>query len=269
MLQPHEMSPDQLRARYEALLDDARKRAKAPIAEAHPGQIPDTSALRQETIPGGWYWSVRLRRGTALRLANPHGTHGVSALFWNADDPSERYNAADTVKVQWTTRLTTGLVLLSDMGRVLMSVIADTGHGHDAVIGGSTPETNRRRYGADGLRNTRENLQLAAAKHGLGPPDVGPCVTFFASVVTDDEGDFHWTPDGSRPGGAIDLRAEMDLIVAISNCPHPLSPDREYAPKPVTAIVWTPPPAGPDDPCRTAGIEAERAFANTARYFGP
>ncbi|HKM63060.1 MAG TPA: urea amidolyase associated protein UAAP1 [Acidisphaera sp.] len=269
MLQPHEMSPDQLRARYEALLDAARHRAKASAVAVHPGHIPDGSALLHETIPGGWYWSARLRRGTALRLANPHGTHGVSALFWNADDPSERYNAADTVKVQWTTHLTTGSLLLSDMGRVLMSVIADSGHGHDALLGGSTPETNRRRYGAEGLRNSRENLQLAAAKHGLDPRDVGPCLTFFASIRTDGDGAFHWQKDGAQPGAAIDLRAEMNVIAAISNCPHPLSPDPAYAPKPVTAIVWTPPPVGPDDPCRTAGIEAERAFVNTERFFGP
>lgn len=121
MLQPHEMSPDQLRARHEALLDDARKRAKRFVPPRQPAPIPGGSVLLEETVPGGWYWSLRLRRGTALRLANPPGTHGVSPLFWNADNPSERHNAADTVRVQWTTHLTTGSLLLSDMGRARCS----------------------------------------------------------------------------------------------------------------------------------------------------
>jgi uncharacterized protein len=148
------------------------------------------------------------------------------------------------------------------MGRVLASVTDDTCGHHDSIAGGSTPESNARNYGKAGLRNTRENFLLAASKHGLSPRDVGPCVTFFAPVTTDAEGNFAWREDGLDPGQYIDLRAEMNLIVALSNCPHPLAPGGWRA-EPVRAILWRSPPPEIGDACRNASEEAVRAFVNT------
>ena len=257
MTQLDDLTPAAYRRRYQALLAAARDRASVPLDIAPPGPIPPELVLSRETIPGGWYTALRVKRGAALRIGNPNGAHGVAALIWNADDPTERYNPADTSKVQWTTRARAGLVLLSDMGRVLASVIADSDGRHDSLLGTGESATAR--------RNSRDNFLATAAKHGLDGRDVGPCITFFAAVRVDAEGGLHWDPASGRAGAVIDLRAEMNLLVALSNCPHPLSP--QAASGDIEATVWTPPSPDAHDPCRTAGIEAVRAFENTARYF--
>ena len=260
-----QQTPEQHRARYEAL--KAQARTKAVPTEAPPPAIDPASVIASETIAGGWYWSARVARGQTLRLADTAGNPGVSVLLWNAEDTSERYNAGDTVKLQWTTRLTRGRVLFSDMGRVLCSITADSFGGSDTILGGSTPATNARRFGDSSLRNSRDNLLLAAGKLGLRRPDVPPAITFFAEIATDAEGRFHWKR-GAAPGAVVDLRAEMNLIVAVSNCPHPLAPETAFAPGPVDAILWQAPPPAADDLCRTFGEEAERGFENTDRLFG-
>ena len=253
MAQRDDLPPEEHRRRYDALLASARERAglEAPA----PAPLEDGAVLSRETIPGGWYHTLTLRRGQALRLVNTHATPGVSVMLWNAREPAERFSAADTVKVQWTARIRGGRVLLSDMGRVLASIIADDCGWHDALLGGSTP-------GPDGRRNTRDNLLLAAGKHGLGARDVSPCITFFAGVQTGDDGRFIWRDGVVRPGAVVDLMAAMDLLVAISNCPHPLCP--HPAPHEIEAVVWQP-GEGADAVARHAGPEAARAFENTER----
>ena len=255
-----QQSPEQHRARYEALRAQAHAKARAPQPPRPCAPLAPGQARRSEAIPGGWYWSARIPRGRCLRIAGPSS---VAALLWNAHDPSERFSAADTAKVQWTVRIEAGRLLLSDMGRVLASVVADSVGRHDLLAGGSTTASNARRYGRDGLRNTRDNFLLAAGKHGLDRRDVSPCITFFADVRTGADGRLAWH-GGPPADAAIDLRAEMDLLVALSNCPHPLDPAAPYAPGPVVATLHDPAPPGPDDPCRTASVEARRAFENNA-----
>jgi urea carboxylase-associated protein 2 len=259
-----QQTPEQHRARYEAL--KAQARAKPETASAASPVIDPATILTQETIAGGWYWSVRVARGKVLRLVNTAGNPGVSALIWNADDTSERYNAGDTVKLQWTTRLSRGRVLFSDMGRVLCSITTDSFGGSDTILGGSTPATNARAFGDASLRNSRDNFLLAAGKLGLRRSDVPPAITFFAEIGTDDDGRFHWE-GGAAPGAAVDLRAEMNLLVAISNCPHPLAPEKIFAPGPIEAIIWQGSPPAADDLCRTFAEEAVRGFENTDRLF--
>ena len=260
-----EETPEFYRRRYEQLMARARvANAKRPPPTPARSQrdLPQGAVVAEQIIPPGWYWSAHVPRGRTLRIVNEHATPGISALFWNADEPSERYNPADTVKLQWTARIGKGKILLSDMGRVLASVTGDTCGHHDCIAGGSTPESNARNYGAANLRNTRDNFLLAASKHGLSPRDVGPCVTFFAPVTTDEKGRFVWREDGLLSGQYIDLRAEMNLIVALSNCPHPLSSGAWRA-REVRAILWRSPPPEADDACRNASEEAVRAFENT------
>ncbi len=264
-------TPEQHRQRYLALRAAARARATAaPPREADAGAPPpiaDTAVRLRETIPSGWYWSTRLRRGEALRLINPTGTASVSALLWNAREPTERFNAGDTVKLQWTARLGRGKLLFSDMGRVLAAIIEDTTGGrHDALAGGSTPASNARRYGDAGLRNTRDNFRLAAGKLGLSVRDIPPCITFFAGVRTDDVGRFIWQGPGA-PGEFVDLRAELDLLVTLSNCPHPCDPRESYGDAAVQVIVWRAPPPAADDACRSASEEAVRGYENTDAYM--
>jgi urea carboxylase-associated protein 2 len=263
-------TPEQHRQRYEQLRAAAQARAAAAPARAQDAAaatLGEADIIQRESIPAGWYWTVRLRRGEALRIANPTGAASVSAMFWNAAEPSERFNAGDTVKLQWSARLGRGKLLFSDMGRVLAAIIEDTTGGrHDALTGGSSPSSNLRRYGDASLRNTRDNLRLAAAKLGLSVRDIPPCITFFAGVRTDAEGRFVWHGAGT-PGEFVDLRAELDLLVALSNCPHPLDPRAEYGTAPIEATLFRAPPPAADDLCRTGGEEAERGYANNAAHL--
>lgn len=263
-------TPEERRRRYEALRVTAHaKEAARPRADAvttAPPMIEGQAIRERETIAGGWYWSTPVTRGESLRLVNTAGNPGVSVLIWNADDTTERYSAGDTVKLQWTARLTRGRVLFSDMGRVLCSITEDSFGASDTILGGTTPATNARNFGDASLRNSRDNFLLAAGKLGLRRPDVPPSISFFAEIQTGDEGRFHWK-GGAAPGAVVDLRAEMNLIVAISNCPHPLAPETVFRPGPIEAIVWRGPPAASDDLCRTFGEEAERGFINTDRLF--
>jgi uncharacterized protein len=265
-----EESPEFYRRRYLELKARAQewnqRRARSAQTE-NPAVISKDAIVVEETIPGGWYWTQVVSRGRTLRIASESATEGVSALIWNADDPSERLNPADTIKVQWTARIRQGKLLLSDMGCVLASITSDSWGMHDCIAGGSTPQSNVRKYGDYApLRNTRDNFLLAAAKHGLGPRDVGPCITFFAGVTTDETGRLVWrgTATGSHH---VDVRAEMNLLVALSNCPHPLGPSSRFEPQPMRATVWRSPPPSANDLNRTATEEAVRAFESTDARF--
>jgi len=207
-----------------------------------------------------------LSHGEALRVTDDLGRSSVSLLAWRIDDPSERINCADTVKVQWSAALSKGRMILSDMGRVLLSVIEDTSGAHDLLVGGSTADSTVAAYG-EVTRNTQANFISAAAKIGLGLRDIPPCVTFFAPVTTDATGRFVWHAVRKRPGDFVDLRAEMNLIVAVSNCAHPLDPARPAATEPITLIRHRLPSPAADDVCRTASPEAVRAYAFTDQLF--
>ena len=213
--------------------------------------------LRRETIPGGWNTQFRLRAAEAVRLTTSAGDAAAALVAWSAADPSERLNYADTVKLQWTSRLRKGRVLFSDMGRVMLSIIEDSSDGgHDALVGGTGAE--------DGQRNTRENLILAAAKLGLSERDIPPLITFLAPVSVGSDGRFVWHAS-RRAGEFVELRAEMDCLVAVSNCRHPLDPARA-APGPLDIAVFLA-HVGVDDLCRNATAEARRGFENNAAAF--
>jgi hypothetical protein len=258
MLDLDKLTPEQYRARYAALQEAARARAATPAAI--PANAPLRDVRKTESIPPGCYVALRLKRFDVIRITNTSGTPGAALFMWNADDVSERYNAGDTVKLQWTTNLTTGRVLFSDMGRVLASITADSAAGHDSIIGPNTPAQ------AGAGRNGRDNLRLAAAKFGLTRQDVGPALSLFSKVATDDAGRLHF--HGAPPVGAlVELRAEQNLLVALSNTPHALSPVQE-ASGPIEIAIAHRPPAT-DDLCRHFTPEAERGFINTDEGFAP
>jgi len=253
-------TPEQHKARYEALRRDAIRSSAQADPCASPA-FPPPSDCVAETIPGGWYASLRLRRGWFLRLSAPAGRASVATLLWNAQDVSERLNVGDSMKIQWRADLGAGRLLYSDMGRPLTSIVADSGVGHDALVGCSDPATILARYGDATLRNGRDNLRLAAAKLGLERRDVMPCFTFFAPIAVDADGAFHWrSPDAPQPEAFVTMRAEMDLLVALSTAPHPLDPHADYAPGPIVTQVWQGPAPLANDLCRMASPEARRAF---------
>jgi urea carboxylase-associated protein 2 len=257
------LGPEEHRARYEALRRAASERARAAAAEPSPQAVVEASVLHREIVPAGWYWSAPIAAGRRLRIVNRSGRTSVSLQLWHALDSSERFNAGDTVKLQWNALLLRERLLFSDMGRVLAAVVDEQAGGrHDMLTGGSTPASNARRYGGQELRNTRDNFRAAALKLGLSRRDVHPCVTLFAGVRVDAEGRFVWHGEGT-PGEYVELRAELPLLVALSNCPHPLDPRPEYDPGDAEALVIEAQAVAPDDGCRTASVEAERGYDNT------
>ena len=258
-----------LRARYEALRTEGQSLAGFETAIAAvssiPHAIPDRSIRFRTSIPPAWYWFGRVPAGTCLRLDNAHGTPGVACLLWSAADPSERLCATDTIKVQWTASLSRGRLLLSDMGRVLASIVEDTCGHHDVLAGVGPPRIDG---GSSPLitRNDRENLCLAAAKLGLETRDLHAPVTFFAPIRCLSEQRLVWETDVSLGGSYIDLHAEMDLLAAVSTAPHPLAP-RGSTPQEVALAIWKPEQADISGFCREATSEAKRAFARTRSYL--
>ena len=258
---PEQIAAD--RARYE---EHQRKGLQnAPRALPGPSAVPAApiaDPIHVETIPGGWYWSTSLKAGDTIRVAQDAGASAVSLIAWSAKDTSERLNLPDTVKVQWTTAIAKGRVLFTDMGRVLFSVTEAASTAHDGLVGGSTAASNAAKYEGD-FRNTRDNFILVATKLGLDRRDIPSALTLFAPVRVDAGGNFAWREDLRVAGDYVELRAEMDLIVAFSNCPHPLDPSPTYAPQPVTVTRFHAPVTA-DDLCRTATAEAVRGFENNA-----
>ena len=252
------LTAEQYRARYEALQAKARARAAAPMQAPGNPPAPLPGRYRQDSIPPGCYLALKLKRFDLLRIHNRQATPGAALFLWNADDVSERYNAGDTVKLQWTTVLGRGRVLFSDMGRVLASIIADSGAGHDSIIGPNTPAQ------AGGNRNGRDNLRLAAAKFGLGRRDLGPAISLFSQLNADGQSRLHYA--GPPPAGAmLTLRAEQNLLLALSNTPHALSPVQQATAGIDIELGHQAP--SPDDLCRTFSEEAARGFANTDPDF--
>ncbi|MBB4293614.1 hypothetical protein GGE16_005707 [Rhizobium leguminosarum] len=263
-------SPEEIAANRQRYEEHQKKGLEfAPKALPAPSPLPapaiDAAAIiHQETIPGGWYWSTALKRGEALRIDQGEGGSTVALVAWNAVDTSERLNLVDTVKVQWTTALGKGRVIFSDMGRVMFSLIEDSSGAHDCLMGGSTAASNAAKYPDTKTRNTRENLVLLAGKLGLTRRDIPAILNLFAPVRVDDDGGFHWRGKLSNSGDYAELRAEMDMIVGFSNCPHPLDSDPVYAPKPVIVTRFRAPVPAADDLSRTATAEALRGFENNA-----
>jgi urea carboxylase-associated protein 2 len=257
------------RRRYEELRSAGQELTPKGLPEPTAldgAPIASDRVIHREYVPPGWYATMHLRRGEALRIVDDAGRSSVSLIGWRGDNTSERINCADTVKVQWSAAISKGRVILSDMGRVMWSLIEDTSGAHDLLVGGSTPASTLAAFGTT-TRNTQENFLAAAAKLGLDIRDIPPCVTFFAPVSLDGAGRFHWQQGRKRPGDFVDLRAEMNLIVVASNCPHPLDPTRPAATGPVTLIKYCATAPAADDPCRTASPEAARAFVFTDRLF--
>jgi hypothetical protein len=255
------------RQRYE----EHQKKGLEFAPKALPGSSPlpaptieASSIIHQETIPGGWYWSTTLNRGEAIRIDQAEGATTVALVAWNADDTSERLNLVDTAKVQWTTALAKGRVIFSDMGRVMFSIIEDSSGAHDCLMGGSTAATNAQKYPGEKTRNTRDNLILLAGKLGLSRRDIPGIFNLFAPVRIDEDGGFGWQGKLSNSGDYTELRAEMDMLVGFSTCPHPLDPYPAYAPKPVVITRFQAAIPDIDDLCRTATAEAVRGFENNA-----
>jgi urea carboxylase-associated protein 2 len=235
----------------------------------------DISVLFEEAVAPGASWSHVLKRGTALRLTDTEGGANAGALFYNFECPVERYNMPDTLKAQHIARLTEGNVLYSDMGRILCSITADSVGWHDPIGGWSNASMLRGRYGESRYQDCRNHYHkdgrtsflVEMGKWGLGPRHLTACVNFFSRVDVAADGFMSFAPENSKPGGFVELRAEMNVLIILNTCPHPLDPGPEYRPKPVMLSIRKVAAPAPDDRCRLSRPENGRGFTLTERYF--
>jgi len=230
--------------------------------------IDPSLVLLDEKLPGGAYWHSVIKRGNTLRVTDLEGSQGVATICYNADNPIERLNVADTAKIQFNAFLKKGMVIYSDMGRILFSITEDTSGYHDLFGGCSNAASNTAKYGeGEFWKNSRAHFLNALTRWGLGKKDIMPNINLFTRVAIEPDGKMVFVEGGEKPGSFIDLRAEMNVLVILSNCPHILHPSNVYEPKPIQVTVWDSPPAAADDLCRTANPEAVRGFINTDALF--
>lgn len=189
--------------------------------------------------PGG-YWSDRLPRGARLRLIDLEGCQAVDFLCYNAADPTDRYCAADTMKIAGSIYVGKGTRLYSDMANLLFTVVEDSCGRHDTIGGCCSRESNRLRYGVPEGPNCRDNFLRGLARFGMGKTDIVANLNFFMSVPVRPDGGMAIAEGHSRPGDHIELRAETDVLVALSNCPQVNNPANNYRPTPIRLIVTQP-----------------------------
>lgn len=226
-------------------------------------------------LSGGAHWSLRMARGTVMRITDIEGGGNAGMMFYNPENLLERYNAPDTLKCQHTFRLTKGHCLYSDMGRIFASIVEDTTQGCDTVCGNITAEIVSTRWGKRDYqqdRNTwKQNGQDAflveLEKYGLGLRDLCSNLNLFSLIVTDDLGNMRLDTNNSPAGSQMTLRFEMDTLVLLHTCPHPLNKSENYPRKPLKLELGLANPVTEDDYCRNFRPENQRGFQNNALYY--
>jgi urea carboxylase-associated protein 2 len=234
-----------------------------------------TDILYQDELAGACHWSLRMRRGTVLRLIDKEGGANVGMLFYNPENLLERYNAPDTLKCQHTFKLTRGHCLYSDMGRIFCSIIDDTVGWHETVCANTTKKIVADKWGLktyqahrnDWTQNGYDSFLVELAKYGLGKQDMAANLNLFSKVEVDDNGDLQYCSGNSKAGDYIDLRFEMDTLVLLHTCPHPLNPEEEYPYRAVQYEIRMAEPVQADDFCMNSCAENQRGFKNNDIYY--
>ncbi|HEX8325751.1 MAG TPA: urea amidolyase associated protein UAAP2 [Tepidisphaeraceae bacterium] len=190
-------------------------------------------------IPARAPWSHVVKAGQTLRVIDLKGNQAVDCLFYNAADPAERYSASETVVVQNNIFLGTGTVLMSNEGRPMLTVIADDVGQHDTSGGACSCESNTLRYGHHTKHQHAcvENFIFELGRYGLGKRDVVSNINWFMNVPVLPDGALGIVDGISAPGKALELRAEMDTLVVISNCPQINNPCNGFDPTPVRVVI--------------------------------
>jgi len=231
--------------------------------------------LYEDVLAGGCHWSMRMRRGMALRLIDKEGGANVGMLFYNPENLLERYNAPDTLKCQHTFKLTRGNCLYSDMGRIFCSIVEDSVGWHETVCGNLTKTVMDKQWGEHSYQDYRNDWQqdghnsflVELAKYGLGIEDMAANVNFFSKVRVNAEGNMSFVADNSKAGDYVELRFEMDTLVLLHTCPHPLNTAATYPRKPVVYQISKSPPVQADDYCMNYRPENKRGFKNNEIYY--
>lgn len=193
-------------------------------------------------IPARKPWSAIVRKGQTLRITDTHGQQAVDTLFYCASDLGERYSGQDTLRVQGSAYVGLGTNIMSNEGRVMLRVTADSCGLHDTSAGACSCESNTVRFGHQTRYQhaCRENFVIEAAKYGLSKRDIVPNLNFFMNVPIDTAGNFTVVDGVSMPGDAIELVAEMDVLCLISNCPQINNPCNGFFPTPVQVTIFEP-----------------------------
>jgi len=202
---------------------------------------PDT-ATRRHRQPAGEPWFTTLRAGQTVRIVDLEGNQAVDVIFYAAGDNTEHYSATDTLLRQGGIYLTTGSVLVSNLERAMLTLVADTCGRHDTLGGACAAESNTVRYALQKkfMHNCRDNYLLALqnADVGLGKRDLVPNINFFMNVPVTADGQLTFADGISAPGKYVELRAEIDVHMLVSNCPQLNNPCNAYHPTPVEFVIW-------------------------------
>ena len=195
--------------------------------------------LEDTIVPECEPWSVRLNKGDVLRLVDLEGQQAVDFLCYSADDPADRYNAANTIKLNGNIYLGQDAALWSVRARKLMTIIDDTCGSHDTIYGCCSVEVDDVRFGKNNGRGCQGNFEAELAKHGLGQKDIVANVNFFMRVPVEESGALSIAPGLSKPGDYLSLRAEQDILAVLSNCPECLNNAAGFKPPPFRVIVYS------------------------------
>ncbi|HZP07793.1 urea amidolyase associated protein UAAP2 [Methyloceanibacter sp.] len=205
----------------------------------------DPAAARyRKVVPAGTYWIGVVRKGETFRIVDLEGNQAVDTLFYNADDPAEHYSASDTIREQRNIYLGAGTVLMSDLCRPLLSITADTCGRHDTLGGACSTESNTVRYALEKktMHACRDSFLLAVAEndhYGLSKRDIAHNINFFMNVPVTPDGRLEFADGVSAPGKYVEMVAEMNVIVLISNCPQLNNPCNAYNPTPIEVVIWS------------------------------
>jgi uncharacterized protein len=203
---------------------------------------PEHAALRQ-TVRAGDYWIGVVHAGETFRILDLEGNQAADTLFYSAADPAERYSATDTIREQGNVFLGLGTKLMSSEGNIMLEITADTVGRHDTLGGACASESNTVRYDLEKrtMHACRDSWMLAVAEHpefGLSKRDITHNINFFMNVPVTADGGLSFADGLSAPGKYVEMRAEMDVIVLISNCPQLNNPCNAYNPTPIEVLIW-------------------------------
>ena len=195
--------------------------------------------------PAGEPWVHTVRKGQIFRIVDLEGNQAVDTLFYNALDVTERYSLTHTIQAQGAIYLTVGTTLMSSEGRPMLTIVADTCGRHDTLGGACSCESNTVRYALEKrhMHSCRDTFMTAITKSGMqGLPfdkrDVVSNINFFMNVPVTPEGKLTFEDGISAPGKYVEMRAEMDVVVLVSNCPQLNNPCNGYNPTPVQFLIW-------------------------------
>jgi urea carboxylase-associated protein 1 len=210
-----------------------------------PSTLAPQDALYDQVLDAGEPWIHEVRAGQIFRIEDLGGNQAVDTLFYNAYDYAERYSASDTILAQKNIYLTTGTRLLSNRSNPLLTIVADTCGRHDTLGGACANESNMVRYAIEKryMHACRNSFLKAMAQWGNGMEkrDIVSNINFFMNVPVTTDGKLTFEDGISEPGKYVEMRAEMDVLVLISNCPQLNNPCNAYNPTPVHLLIWNPP----------------------------